>query len=159
MNCLNLLNTSSAIVTLVYTCDSELIESAWMQHLWAAEMRWRKYENCMFLHTHATVWKHPWIHACHTNGISAQACMHVGERFLMHSTQTWTSMRASTNTRSIYIIHRGHNSDIFFLLCWSCWMKVKLFSIPHNRMLLHFKDLELITEDATLAEKAWFSHY
>lgn len=32
----------------------------------------------------------------------------------MHSTQTLTSMQARTDTRSIYIMHRGHNPDIFY---------------------------------------------
>lgn len=91
----------------------------------------------MFLHTHmhAAVQKHPWIHAWYTQYvITAQAGMQEGEHLFMHRAQ------ARTGTRIFYIMHRGHNPEIL-LLCWSCWMTVKLCSVhpqqnpaPFNRL-------------------------
>lgn len=123
MPCLNLLNTSSAIVMLMYTCDSELIESAWMFHLWAAEERWVKYGNCMFLHTRNCV------------EVSMNSCtpyksiinMHVRMSGGLYALHANTNEYAATNTHSIHIIHNFVAILFYFSVCWSWWMKVKCF--------------------------------
>lgn len=107
-------NTYSGIVKLMHKCDSELIESGWMYNLWAAEAWRRRNSGIACSCTHATVWRHPWIHACHSDVLPAQSGMKKGELLFMHSTQTLKRMQARTDTRSIYIMLLSHNPDIFY---------------------------------------------
>lgn len=133
MQCSNLFNTPAAIVMLMHVCMMYMWFRADWIRLNVTFMSERKLsEGNMGIAcscTHATIWKHPWIHAYHRNLISARACMQVGERLFMHSVQMWTRMRE----RVAFIFYTAAIILIFFSPLKLLNERKALLSVPQPK--------------------------